>query len=157
MTTVLQQEWDAGILPQSPAMWRQHSRSSSVSVLSGSRHAISGDANTESAISRTANLPTNLTRISVAVPMRMSQQKWARSITEEKSLVMTFLLKGSSGSLNLHVANLLRFDKLEHTFFDLVTYAPDFGTIFALWIDNRPVITAQAWNKWAFVSAPHRD
>lgn len=67
LTTVLQQEWDEGIFPQSPAMCRQHSRSSSVSVVSGSRHAMSGNANKESASSKTANLPTNFTKNSVSL------------------------------------------------------------------------------------------
>jgi hypothetical protein len=62
----LQQECEDGIPSQSPAIWRQHSRSSSVSALSGCKHAINGDANMVSVNSKTANLPTDFTRYSVA-------------------------------------------------------------------------------------------
>jgi len=53
---VWQQECD-GISSQLLAIWRQHSRSSSVMALSGSKQAMSGDANIESVNSRTASLP----------------------------------------------------------------------------------------------------
>ena len=58
---VLQQECEAGIFPQSPAISRQHSRSSVVRVASGCKQAISGDASIESANTETASLQTDLT------------------------------------------------------------------------------------------------
>jgi hypothetical protein len=60
-TVVLQQECEAGIFPQSPAILRQHSRSSEVRVFSGCKQAISGDANTESANSNAASLQADRT------------------------------------------------------------------------------------------------
>jgi hypothetical protein len=60
-TVVLQQECEAGIFPHLPAILRQHSRSSVVRVASGCKQAISGDVNVESANSKTASLPTDLT------------------------------------------------------------------------------------------------
>ena len=64
-TVVLQQECEAGISSQSPAILRQHSRSSVVSAASGCKQAISGDANTESANTRALSLQTNFTLDSV--------------------------------------------------------------------------------------------
>ena len=60
-TVVLQQECEAGIFPHSPAILRQHSRSSVVSVASGCKQAISGDANTESVNTKAASLQTDFT------------------------------------------------------------------------------------------------
>jgi hypothetical protein len=61
----LQQECEEGIFPHSPAILRQHSRSSVVSVAFGCKQAISGEANIESVNTKTASLPTDLTEDSV--------------------------------------------------------------------------------------------
>lgn len=61
--TVWQHECEDGISPHLPAIWRQHSRSSSVSTVLGNRQAMSGDANSESASSETASLLTDFTPI----------------------------------------------------------------------------------------------
>ena len=61
-TVVLQQECEAGISPQSPAILRQHSRSSEVRLFSGCKQAISGDAKIESANSKAASLQSDRTR-----------------------------------------------------------------------------------------------
>jgi hypothetical protein len=60
-TVVLQQECEVGIPSQSPAILRQHSRSSVVRAASGCKQAMSGDANTESANSTAASLHADLT------------------------------------------------------------------------------------------------
>jgi len=94
---VLQQECEEGIFPHLPAIWRQHSRSSSVRVLSGSKHAIDGAPNNESANSTTANLPTDFTSDSVRVarlppqlcflvPLAIDEGKTADKLSAAQSL-----------------------------------------------------------------------
>ena len=102
-TVVLQQECEEGILSHWPAIFRQHSRSSVVRAESGCKQAMSGDANMESANSKTASLPTYLTANSVSVSRYLVQLRGfrgQRSKGHELILIALRAIRGHFERLN---------------------------------------------------------